>query len=148
MSMSAQGTAIAPKTRNVTAIAGSVSAWLFVVLLAFFALAKFKGPEPAPASAPPTEFSAERGLTHIGTIAAVPHPVGSDANGAVRKYLRAQLLSLGLSPQVFDGTGVRNFGNSLIIGHTHDMLGRLPGVQSSGAIMLMAHYDSVPLASG
>lgn len=146
--MSAQGTTMAPRTHNVTAMAGSVSAWLFVVLLAFFALTRFKALEPAPASAPPTEFSAERGLTHIDAIATVPHPVGSDANGAVRKYLLAQLLSLGLSPQVFDGTGVRNFGNSVIIGQTHDILGRLPGVQNSGAIMLVAHYDSVPLAPG
>jgi hypothetical protein len=146
--MSTQGVTMAPKTHNVTAMAGSVSAWLFVVFLAFLALIKFKAPEPAPASASPTEFSAERGLTHIGAIATVPHPVGSDANGAVRKYLLAQLSSLGLSPQVFDGTGVRNSGNSVIVAHTHDILGRLPGVQSSGAIMLMAHYDSVPLAPG
>ena len=146
--MNTQGTMLALKTHDATAMAGSVSAWLFVVFLAFLALTKLKAPEPAPASAPPTEFSAERGLTHIGAIAAVPHPIGSDSNSAVRKYLLAQLLSLGLSPKVFDGTGVRNFGNSVIIAHTHDILGRLPGVQSSGAIMLMAHYDSVPLAPG
>ncbi len=146
--MSTQGTIMAPKTHNAGAMASSVSAWLFVALLAFVALTKFKAPEPVPASAPPTEFSAERALTHIGVIATAPHPVGSHANDAVRKYLLAQLLSLGLSPQVFNETGVRKFGNSVIITQTHDILGRLPGVQSSGTIMLMAHYDSTPLAPG
>jgi hypothetical protein len=146
--MNTQGTMMALKTHNVAAMAGSVSAWLFVVLLAFLALTKLKAPEPVPASAPLTEFSAERGLTHINAIATVPHPIGSDANDAVRKYLLAQLLSLGLNPQVFDGTGVRRGGNFVLIAHTHDILGRLPGTQSSGAIMLMAHYDSVPLAPG
>src|SRR5438270_175557 len=146
--MSTQVLISAPKTHNATPIASSVSAWLFVVLLTFLAFTKFKAPDPAPASAPPTEFSAERALTHIGVIATAPHPVGSDANDAVRKYLLAQLLSLGLSPQVFDGTGVRKFSNSVNIASTHDILARLPGVQSSGAIMLMAHYDSVAVAPG
>jgi hypothetical protein len=148
MSMSTQGTTMAPKARNVSAMAGPVLAWLSVLLLVFLALTKLKAPAPAPATAPPNEFSAERGLIHIRAIAAGSHPIGSDANDAVRKYLLAQLSSLGLNPQIFDGTGVRRSGSAVIIARTHDILGRLPGVASSGAIMLMAHYDSVPLAPG
>ena len=69
-----------PKTQKVRAIAESFLVWFFVVFLAFFALAKLKAPEPAGADAPLTEFSAERALTHIRTIAIGPHPVGSVAN--------------------------------------------------------------------
>ena len=146
--MSTQGTTMAPKGHGAIAVAGSVLAWLFIVFLTVLAVTTFKAPEPAPATALPGEFSAERALVHVQAVTAAPHPVGSDANEAVRKYLLPQLSSLGLDPQVFDGTGVRQSRSAVVVAHTHDILGRLPGVASSGAIMLMAHYDSVPLAPG
>ncbi len=57
-------------------------------------------PDPAPASAPPTEFSSERALEHVRAIAQEPHPMGSPENAAVRDYLVKELRALGLKPEV------------------------------------------------
>src|SRR5215471_1530354 len=148
MSMSTQGTTMAPKTHTVRTMAGSVFAWLFMVFLVFLALTKLKAPEPEAATAPADKFSAERAMVYVRAIASVPHPLGSDANHKVRNYLLAQLSSLGLNPQVFDGTGTAHFWRSAVIAHTRDILGRLPGSANTGAIMLVGHYDSVPTAPG
>src|SRR6478672_3624472 len=64
-------------------------------------------PKPLPASAPATAFSAERAMADIRAFAARPHPVGSEANHAVRDYLFRRMTALGLSPQVRPGVGVQ-----------------------------------------
>src|SRR5215831_14426413 len=63
-------------------------------------------PAPIPASAPPTEFSAERAFAHVREIAQRPHPIGSADNARVRDYVFGQLHGLGLEPQVQEATGV------------------------------------------
>jgi hypothetical protein len=87
-------------------------------------------------------------MTHVSTIARVPHPIGSTANETVRAYLIAQLAALGLNPQVFPAIGVNQRAGQIIVGATHDVIGRLSGTASSRALILMAHYDSVYLAPG
>lgn len=129
-------------------IIACVLAWLFIVLLAVLAIQELRAPEPKAATAPASEFSAERAMVYVRAIASVPHPLGSDANKTVRNYLLAELSSLGLNSQVFGGTGTAHFGSSVVIAHTRDILGRLPGSANSGAIMLVAHYDSVSTAPG
>lgn len=140
---------MASKTGSaVSIIIACVLAWFFIVLVAVLAIQELKAPEPEAATAPADEFSAERAMVYVRAIASVPHPLGSDANNTARNYLLAQLSSLGLNPQVFDGTGTAHFGSSAVIAHTRDILGRLPGSASSGAIMLIGHYDSVYTAPG
>ena len=129
-------------------IIACVLAWFSIVLVAVLAIQELKAPAPEAATAPANKFSAERAMVHVRAIASVPHPLGSDANKTVRNYLLAQLSSLGLNPQVFDGTGTAHFGSSVVIAHTRDILGRLPGSANSGAIMLVGHYDSVSTAPG
>ena len=121
----------------------SLLVWLAAVALAVFAIVQMKGPEPVPATAPEGDFSAERALTYIGGFAQSPHPFGSSANDVAREYLVAQLTTLGLSPEVREGVGIRNSPRQVVIGSTHNIVGRLKGTGSSGAILLMAHYDSV-----
>jgi hypothetical protein len=140
---------MASKTGSAASISiACVLVWCFIVLVAVLAIQELRAPEPAPATAPAGEFSAERAMVYVRAIAPVPHPLGSDANNTVRNYLLAQLSSLGLNPQVFDGTGTAHFGSSVVIAHTRDILGRLSGSANSGAIMLIGHYDSVPTAPG
>jgi hypothetical protein len=125
-------------------------AWCFVFLLAAMAISELKPPDAMPAASPENEFSAERALIHVRAIARVPHPIGSEANAAARDYLIAQLSGLGMNPQVVTAIGVntRSRSGALVAGRTHDIVARLPGVASSGAILLMAHYDSVPSGPG
>ena len=50
-----------------------------------------------PVETTPAEFSVERALEHITSIAAEPHPMGSAANARVRSYLEKELTALGLN---------------------------------------------------
>jgi hypothetical protein len=46
-------------------------------------------PAPVAATAPATEFSAERAMAHVREIAQRPHPAGSADNARVREYVVA-----------------------------------------------------------
>lgn len=122
--------------------------WLIVILLAAIAISSLDAPAPVAATAPATEFSAERAMTHVRTIARLPHPIGSAGNQAVREYLVGQLTSLGMKPQLFSATGIAQGPRGIAIGNTNDVVGRLQGSNSSLAILLVAHYDSVYRAPG
>ena len=100
-------------------------------------------PRPLPATAPATEFSAERALEHLEQIAQRPHPVGSADNARVRDYLIGQLRTLGLEPQIQEATGVGT--RYAVAGRVQNVIARLPGKSPGGpAVVLMAHYDGVP----
>jgi len=128
---------------------------LLVVLAAAFALfyASARTPEPAPANAPATEFSAGRAMRDVAVMGAVPHPIGSPANAAVRDYLMRRMTELGLSPRVQSDDALRAEpcrGERWISGaHVDNVIGVLPG-RNPGvpAVALMAHHDSVPGSPG
>ena len=120
---------------------------LFLVLLALAALSilLIRPPAPLPASAPADQYSAARALPYIQALAARPRPVGSPAHAEAQAYLIAQLRQLGLEPQVQRAVSVR--GGQ--VAHVENALARLPGSTSGGkAVLLMAHYDSVPTGPG
>src|SRR5258708_27741792 len=103
--MIAQSVDAPPRNAGRATLVLPVLAWAALVLLTALAVMELKPPDPAPATAPPTEFSAERALVHLRAISRAPHPIGSAANAAVREYLVAQLAGLGLNPQVFEAGG-------------------------------------------
>jgi hypothetical protein len=123
-------------------------AWSGVFLLATLAILAMKAPDAVPATASSAEFSAQRALAHVRAIAAVPHPVGSSANASSREYILAQLSALGMNPQVVPAMGIYHRSGTVIAGNTQNVVARLPGTTKSGAIMLMAHYDSVSSGPG
>ena len=99
-------------------------------------------PRPIPATAPATEFSAERALEHVKQIAQRPHPVGSLDNARVRDYVLGQLRTLGLDPQIQEATGVGT--RYAVAGRVQNILARMPGKTPGGpAVIVMAHYDGV-----
>ena len=116
--------------------------WTFILLLVFVSITALKPPQPLAATAAPAEFSAERALIHVRAIAQTPHPIGTDADSAVRSYLLTQLTALGLNPQMFAAVGIYTRDGSVAIGNTQDIVGRLPGTAGPQALMLVAHYDS------
>src|SRR5215831_11106215 len=71
-----------------------------ISLLAFPAISYLVPPGAVPATAPASEFSAERAIEHLKVIAREPHPTGSVANARVRDYIVERLKSLGLEPEV------------------------------------------------
>lgn len=89
-----------------------------------------------PVTASPAVFSAERAMAHLSIIAREPHPQGSPAQARVRDYLVEQLSALGLDTEVQKSGTVEN------------VVARLHGSAPTGAIVLLAHYDSVPVGPG
>ncbi len=116
-----------------------------------------KSPAPLPASAPADQFSAERAREIVAAIAREPHPIGSAANARVREELARRLRALGLEPQVQVTTAVQKTtaarasgGSGVRAGRVANLMARLPGTRSGAgkAVLLMAHYDSVPHGPG
>ena len=121
----------------------------FIALLSFVSLYRQRPPAVVPASASPREFSAERAMTYVKTIAQRPHAVGSAEHAAVRDYVFNQLLQTGLSPAVQKTVVIRpTTGPPFHAGSVENVMVRVPGTNSSKAVMLIGHYDSVPTSLG
>lgn len=118
-----------------------------VVGAAFYCLVP---PPVVPDSAPATEFSASRAFEHLKVIAREPHPTGSAANARVRDYLIQQLQQLGVKPQVqrTSITTLIEYPGPYGAGTVENVMARLRGTASTGAVLLMAHYDSVSSGPG
>ena len=100
----------------------------------------------APASAPAAQFSAERAMRHIREIARAPHPVGSADHARVRDYLLHQLTAIGLEPSVQKSVGIlADYGVAATV---ENVLARKRGTSAGPALLLAAHYDSVPAGPG
>ena len=111
----------------------------------------FVPPRVVPSSAPPSEFSAKRAMKHLDVIAREPHPTGSLANAHARNYLVDQLNSLGLKPEVQKAVAMTSWdigGAPYGAGVAENILARASGANSTGALLLMAHYDSVATGPG
>jgi hypothetical protein len=132
------------KRRTIERLAIAV---LFVALCVVFAERASRPPVAASASAPLTEFSAQRAMKHLLAFAQWPHPIGSAEHDRVRDYLVAQLRNLGLEPQIQNATGVGT--RYAETGRVQNILARMSGRQNGGpAVVLVAHYDSVEAGPG
>src|SRR3954454_5659121 len=84
-------------------VAGLLLAILLVVV-AGAVIYMQQPPAVTTASVLPQEFSSQRAMGHLQTIAKAPHPTGSNENKAVREYLVRELTALGADPQVQTAT--------------------------------------------
>jgi hypothetical protein len=89
-----------------------------------------------PASASLELFSGERAMLHLPVIASQPHPQGSPALAAMRDYLVQELSASGLEVEVQRAGTLQN------------VVARLHGTAPSGAIVILAHYDTVSFSPG
>jgi len=99
-------------------------------------------PHARPNDAPAQAFSAERAMTHVRAIAKQPHPAGSAAMVQVAGYLARQLERLGLEVQPLV---VRDPQTGVTL---HVVAGRLRGHDPTGAVLFVAHPDSVAQGPG
>lgn len=117
-----------------------------VPLLAVLALIhwRLRGPVPLPATAPASQFSAERagGVLRELLAEGVPHPTGSAANARVRDRIVARFRALGYETRV-----QRRFAcNASALCATVENV--IAGDLSRDAVVLAAHYDSVGAGPG
>ncbi|HSF43972.1 MAG TPA: M20/M25/M40 family metallo-hydrolase [Thermoanaerobaculia bacterium] len=120
-----------------------------VLLALVLVLANFRTqpPAPKPADASMQEFSAVRAREVLKTLLGdgAPHPTGSEANARVRERIVAHLRWLGFAPEVRESFVCNRFGSC---GQVANVVARLEGREPGKAVLLMAHYDSVPAGPG
>jgi hypothetical protein len=120
-----------------------------IALLTALSIYRLNPPDKAAATTPLAEFSSARAMEHVRSISAAPHPLGSAGHAQVRDYICAQLLGMGLLPEVQKATAVSpRRGYNFRAGSVENILTKLAGVANSKAILLVGHYDSAPNSLG
>ncbi len=129
-------------------IPAAVIALLFLIVVAASAIYNLQPPGVVPATAPDSVFSADRAMGYIRHIAAAPHPIGTPAEAKVREYIVGQLRAMGIRPTLDSTTVTGMFHGIHYAAFVVNIVARLPGTANSKAVVLMAHYDSVPTGPG
>ena len=127
---------------------GAAAALLFATLAAILGvlLVRMRGPSPLPENAPPSSFSATRAIAYEREIiGAAPHPVGTTAHDAVRDRLVARFRALGYDVSIQQSFACSPYVTCAPIAN---VIARTPGDTRPGALILAAHYDSVPAGPG
>ena len=134
--------------RRSVSLAGPIT-FALLILIGFFAIHSVEPPAAVDANAPATEFSAARAMRDVREIARQPHPLGSAENDRVREYLVGRLRELGANPEVQTATVARHspFGPDTWA-VVNNIVAKVPGTNPTGAVMMVAHYDSVPSGPG
>jgi Peptidase family M28 len=121
---------------------------LLVIAVAALTVLSISPPKPRPADAPPGEFSAVRARHYLDTIAAEPHPVGTAAHDKVKAYLLAELGALGLDIRVQEATAAVKAVGATRAARVANIIATKKGTAPGRAVLLAAHYDSVPESHG
>ena len=124
-----------PTSRSVY-VAEVLVTFVFILFLLVITLHSLIPSSVVPASSPATEFSAERAMEHGKVIASEPHPTGSIANTRARDYILQQLKSLEVTPEVQKSVNTTSWdigGAPYSTGTVENIIGRLPGANSTGA---------------
>jgi len=99
----------------------------------------------------PGQFDAARAKARLTRVLGDqrPHPADSEANDAVRDRLIAELKTMGLTPIVRDQRACNDFQKARLVAcaRVRNVLALL-GPPSGRAVLLNAHYDSVPVGPG
>src|SRR5262245_41676436 len=128
---------------------------LAVSRAALCALAAFAGlvvlergtPPPKGSDAPETEFSAERAMELLRSVASVPHPLDSAENDRARERIVQRLGELGVPSESQDWQEQLHAGRARgpVLATGVNVLARLPGRRSDGPVALfVCHYDARP----
>jgi Peptidase family M28 len=121
---------------------------LFMLGLATAMSSRTGIPSPVPANAPDTAFSSARAMSLDVEIARTAHPTGSPEHARVRQFIIERLQALGLEPEVQTTTSLVQNASVARSATVRNVLARLPGTASTGAVLVTAHYDSREVARG
>lgn len=117
--------------------------------LVLLSLSSIRAPRPLSSDAPPQVFSAERARVHLEQIARVPHPIGSAAEREVGKSIADAITQMGIKPQIErKSVLVHPSPGDFVAGQVTNIFAVLPGTDNTGAVLLVAHYDSVASSFG
>jgi hypothetical protein len=145
--------AAVPPRHGRTDVLTTLAVLTVLVVLGILASLAFAAPTARPGDAPPADFSAARAITHVTEIAQRPHPTGTADNARVRDYIVAAARAAGAEVQVETGEVLRqDQGNPFPTAVVSNVIARIPGsapgTSGGKALLLVAHYDSVPTGPG
>jgi len=120
--------------------------FILIVLCAVVVTILDRPPRALPKQAPLSVFSAERAAEYLSVIGRAPHPLNSAEHDVVRDYIAQSLRDLGYSPEIQRTTNFNE--NSHIPGALDNIACRLKGSSTEKAVLIVAHYDSVPAGPG
>lgn len=125
----------------------TATSWLVLAVLAVVSIGPLVTPS-VPTQTDDDSVSVDAVFGHIEQIASEPHPIGSAEIIEVRRYIVDELAALGLEAETQSTKAPDFFG---VPGATVDVINimaRIPGSDPSKALLLMAHFDSVPTTPG
>jgi hypothetical protein len=126
---------------------GLIIAGVGAALLLALTLLAYRTPAPLAADAPPTAFSATRARDILKELVGdgVPHPIGSAADAQVRDRIVKRLAALGYATELQTGVACNSYGEC---GTPTNVIATRGAFSGEDAVMLAAHYDSVPAGPG
>jgi hypothetical protein len=126
---------------------GLIIAGVGTALVLAVTLLAYRTPTPLSADAPPTVFSATRARDILKDLVGdgVPHPIGSAADAQVRDRIVKRLSALGYATELQTGVACNTYGEC---GTPTNIIATRGGVSGDDAVMMAAHYDSVPSGPG
>ena len=126
---------------------GFIIACAGAALVLAVTLLAYRTPAPLGVDAPPAVFSAGRARDILKELVGdgVPHPIGSAADARVRALIVKRLTSLGYTTELQTGVACNTFGEC---GTPTNIIATRGVLSGDDAVMLAAHYDSVPAGPG
>ena len=134
--------------QDATQSSGSIlSALVILALVLFLSIEGLRPPAPKPVNASATEFSAGRARQALNRLVGdgIPHPTGSAQNDVVRGRVMDEFTQAGYQATVQEGFACDEEGDCATV---HNLLARLDGSVPGEAVLVAAHYDSVPAGPG
>jgi branched-subunit amino acid transport protein AzlD len=120
----------------------------FVALVAIGSLVLQVRPATTAAGASPG-LSTERAALHLPRVGSRPRPLGSAAHRDAADYIQSQLAGAGVVTQVQEVVVLQESeAQPYRLLRLRNVLGRISGREPTGAVLLAAHYDSVPTSPG
>jgi MFS family permease len=126
---------------------GLIIACIGIALVLALTLFAYQTPTPLGTDAAPTVFSGIRARDVLKELVGdgVAHPVGSAANARLRDRIVKRLTALGYATELQTGVACNTFGEC---GSPTNIIATRGVVGDTDAVMLAAHYDSVPSGPG
>jgi hypothetical protein len=125
----------------------AVAAAAVIAVTVAVGAAAVRAPQPAPAEGP-GDFSAARAVAHLAAVAAAPRPYASEAQRAVRAYVLTTLRAAGVEARAQRRLLLLP-DDATTVAYVRNVVARIPGRDASApAVLLVAHYDSVPVSPG
>ena len=122
---------------------------IVLILSIITGLISFKMVSVSPATSPLQDFSAERAFNHVEAISLNPHPMGSGEIEQVRKYIINEIVNLGIKAETQETTVQDYFSiNNNEPVTIKNIFTVIPGTNPTGSIVLVGHYDTVPVSPG